>query len=50
MNIFGGYSKNDENRKYIGVKAAIVKLIINYHYLGYVLDKLFIFDLKLMFS
>ena len=50
MNIFGGHSRNDENRKYIGAKAAIAKLIINYHNLGCVLDKLFIFDLTLMFS
>ena len=50
MNIFGGHSRNDENRKYIGAKAAIAKLIINYHNLGCVWDELFIFDLKLMFS
>ena len=50
MNIFGGRSRNDENRKYIGAKAAIAKLIINYHNLGCVWDKLFIFDLDLMFS
>ena len=34
MDIFGGHSRNDENRKYTGAKAAIAKLIINYHNLG----------------
>ena len=34
MIIFDGHSRNDGNRKYIGAKAAIAKLIINYHNLG----------------
>ena len=50
MNIYGGHSRNDENRKKISTKAAIAKLIINYHNLGCVWDKLFNFDLNLMFS
>ena len=34
MHIFGGHSRNDENRKYLGAKATIAKLIINHHNLG----------------
>ena len=49
MDIFGGYSRNDENRKYIGAKAAIAKLIIYCHNFDCVWDKLFIFDLILRF-
>ena len=50
MNLFGRHLRNDENWEKIGAKAAIAKLIINYHNLGCVWDKLFIFYLKLRFS
>ena len=50
MNIFGGHSATNANRKKNGAKAAIAKLIIFHHNLGWIWDILFILDLKLMFS